>query len=264
MELRISSSSNPLLKQLRSLKQTKVRRETGLFVVEGIHPVGEAVQAGWQFEKVVFAPDLLTSDFAQSLIKKLSRAGVSCIPLENRLFSTISEKENPQGILAIVKQKKMSLDQYSKTSFSLATALVSPQDPGNIGTILRTMDATGAAPLFLLDGGADPYHPTAVRASMGSLFWIPIISTTFVPFIHWVKSHGYFLLGTSAHAKSDYKEVEYPSTSSVILLGSEQKGLSESQMTSCDMVISIPMNGRSTSLNLAVAAGILLYSFKRK
>lgn len=258
----ITSPGNPLLKKIRNLKQAKSRKETGLFLVEGIHPVGEALEAGWEFDTLVYSPDLSSSDFAISLIDKISQTGVRCVSIQSDLFSTLAEKDNPQGILAVIRKKHGEFGQLQLKPSSLFLALVSPQDPGNIGTILRTIDSSGADGLFLLDGGADPCHPTAVRASMGSLFWIPIFETSYSVFLDWKRNNHLFLVGTSAHAKTDYKEVHPVKGPAVILLGNEQKGLTPVQMENCDITISIPMQGRSSSLNLAVAAGIILYHLK--
>jgi len=139
-------------------------------------------------------------------------------------------------------------------------ALVAPQDPGNVGTILRTMDAVGTDALFLLDGGVDPYHPTSVRASMGSLFWKPIVQVPFREMVDWSRQQGIQLIATSAHAEMDYRHFK-PGPRWILMLGSEQKGLDPAQMGACDAAISVPMRGRSSSLNLAVAAAVLLYQF---
>ncbi len=137
--------------------------------------------------------------------------------------------------------------------------MVSPQDPGNVGTILRTLEAVGADGLFLLDGGVDLYHPSVVRASMGALFWKPVVQVSFDEFVQWRQKNGYQLVGSSAHAATDYREFQRGKKPTILLLGNEQKGLSPEQIAACDDVVSMPMKGRVSSLNLAVAAGILLY-----
>jgi RNA methyltransferase, TrmH family len=139
-------------------------------------------------------------------------------------------------------------------------ALVSPQDPGNVGTILRTMDAVDADALFLLDGGVELYHPTVVRASMGTLFWKPVVQTSFNKFIEWARGNDMQLIATSAKADMDYRSLN-PKTPWVLVLGNEQKGLSPEQSAACDVTVSLPMQGRVSSLNLSVAAGVLLYQW---
>jgi TrmH family RNA methyltransferase len=264
----ISSASNPLVKQIRALRQKKGRAETGLFLVEGIHHVGEAAEAGWEIETLVHAPDLLTSDFGLRLVADLSHRGVRVAALTGSLFASVADKENPQGLLALVRQRTCQLANVQLANFRLGAAVVSPQDPGNVGAILRTLDAVGASALFLLDGGADPFHPSAVRASMGTIFWMPVVEVSFDEFVKWVKQSGIWLVGSSAHATTDYRNLQpfdvaqgKPSNlPTILLLGSEQKGLAPEHLAACDVTVSLPMRGRASSLNLAVAAGILLYA----
>jgi len=253
----ISSPGNPLIKQARALRQKKARSERGLFLVEGIHHVGEVVEAGWDVEQILYASGLLTSPFAHDLITRLS---FTPQPVTAQVMESLADKDNPQGILAVVHQKKAQLKDLKP--FTRAVALVSPQDPGNVGTILRTMDAVNADALFLLDGGVELYHPTVVRASMGTLFWKPIIQTSFNEFIDWAREGKYQLIGTSAHADVDYHTL-VPQEPWVLVLGNEQKGLSPEQTAACDVTVSLPMQGRVSSLNLSVAAGVLLYQFSR-
>lgn len=250
----ITSLSNPLVKQARSLRQKKTRHESGLFLVEGIHHVGEALEARWDVESVLYAPDLLTSSYARDLVARL---GAKPQPVSAEVMESLADKENPQGILAIVHQKIVGFDEVK--FMQRAVALVSPQDPGNVGTILRTMDAVGADTLFLLDGGVDLFHPTVVRSSMGTLFWKPVVHAAFDDFVPWAKAGNIQLIGTSAHADVDYHTL-MPRTPWVLVLGNEQKGLSPEQVKTCDVTVSLPMRGRVSSLNLSVAAGVLLYA----
>jgi TrmH family RNA methyltransferase len=259
----ISSRNNPILRQIRSLHQHKARKETGKFLIEGIHHVGEAVQAGWEIESLAYSPELLTSNFGLNQVEILSQRGIRCFPLAKDLFVSLVSKDNPQGILAVAHQREHKLGTISSAHFKWAAACISPQDPGNIGTILRTLDAVGADMLFLLDGGVELYNPTLVRSSMGSLFWKPVVQCSFPEFIEWRHGHDLRLVGSSAHADVDYRKVKRMDQPTVLLLGNEQKGLTKDQMAACDIVVSLPMNGRGSSLNLAVAAGILLYTLVR-
>ena len=260
----ISSYSNPFVKQIRALRQKKSRQETGLFLVEGIHPVGEAIAAGWEVEALVYAPDLLSSDFARSTVEEQIRRGMRCTALTSELFATLADKENPQGILVVVRQRHLSLDDVAIGGFKLGAATVSAQDPGNVGTILRTLDAVGADALFLLEGGVELYNPTVVRASMGALFSKPVVEAPFVEFANWAREKDIRLVGSSAHATIDYRQFDVEDQPTVLVLGNEQKGLTREQIASCDQVVSLPMKGRATSLNLAVAAGVLLYHMMEK
>jgi len=273
----ITSLSNPLIKQARALHHKKARRESGLFLVEGIHHVGEAVEAGWEVDSVLYAPELLTSKFARDLISHLSapssplRGSAHDRPdafrgrepqlVSAQVMESLADKENPQGILALVRQRQTRLEELH--TMRCGVALVAPQDPGNVGTILRTMDAVGADVLFLLNGGVELYHPTVVRSSMGTLFWKPIVQASFDEFVNWSRnsrSDGLQLIGTSTHGDVDYQTL-IPKTPWILIMGNEQKGLSKEQTLVCDVTVSLPMKGRVSSLNLAVATGVLLYQY---
>src|SRR5215211_4614596 len=259
----ITSLSNPLIKQARALHQKKARLETGTFLVEGIHHVGEAMEAGWEVESILYAPELLASTFARDLITRL---GAKPQPVSASVMESLADKDNPQGILAIVRQKQTRIEELKQSGalggqkIRRAAALVAPQDPGNVGTILRTLDAVGADALFLLDGGVELYHPTVVRSSMGTIFWKPIYQTSFHELVEWARLGNVQLIGTSAHGDVEYQTF-VPNLQWVLVLGNEQKGLSPEQVKACDVTVSLPMKGRVSSLNLSVAAGVLLYQF---
>ncbi len=263
MEL-ISSRSNEKVKQVRALRERKQRQASGLFLIEGIHHVGDAVEAAKAAKlylvSLYYAPTLLKSDYALGLIHDQAARGVPCYALSAEVFQSIADKENPQGIIAIARPRQFQLEDLSPQNFSWGVALVAPQDPGNIGTILRTIDAVGASGLILLEGGADPYHPACVRASMGALFWHPLVSTSFSDFSQWTAEHGYHIYGTSAHAHTDYRQVDAYRRPLILLMGSERQGLTPEQAGLCHQFLRMPMHGRVTSLNLAVATGIMLYA----
>ena len=254
----ITSLSNPLVKQARALRQKKGRLESGLFLVEGIHHVGEVISAGWEIQMVLHAPELLAGNFARDLLDKASRLKIKLQTVSAQVMESLADKENPQGILAIVRARETQLEELKP--IARAVALISPQDPGNVGTILRTLDAVGADALFLLEGGVEVFHPTVVRASMGTLFWKPVVQASFNEFVDWAGKRKIQLIGSSAHADVDYHTL-MPQIPWILVLGSEQKGLSRGQTAACDVTVSLPMLGRVSSLNLSVAAGVLLYRF---
>jgi TrmH family RNA methyltransferase len=257
---RITSRQNPKIKQVRSLRERKGREESGLFLVEGIRHVGEAAEAGAGIQAIFYAPERLTSPFAVELIRSQAARGVPCYETTLDIFESLADKGNPQGILAIVRQPDDRLADLSPEQFTWGVALVAPQDPGNVGAILRTIDAVGASGLLILGNGVDPYHPVAVRASMGANFWHPVVRASFADFADWVRQHGYTVYGTSAHGSRDYRQMAPYRRPLILLMGSEREGLAADQAAICQEMIRLPMHGRATSLNLAVAAGILLYS----
>lgn len=260
----ITSRSNPKIKSIRALKHRKTRQQTGTYLVEGIHHVGEAVEAGAQIEAIYYAPDLLKSEYAYTLIENQTGSGVPCYPTSSDVFASITVKENPQGILIVVRQLESKLVDLAPHNFPWGVALVSPQDPGNLGTILRTIDAVGASGLLLIDAGIDPYHSSAVRASMGAIFWYPVVKSSLTDFRRWVQEHNYHVYGTSASGDTDYRSVGRYELPCILLMGSERQGLSHEYTQLCEQVISLPMVARASSLNLGVAAGVLLYSMHER
>jgi TrmH family RNA methyltransferase len=267
----LTSRNNPKIKQIRQLiNHRKERDATGLFVVEGIRHVGEALAANARVEYLCYAPDLLRSDFALQLIHEQSKIGTPCLAVAGDTFSSLAGKENPQGLIAVVQQPNLQLDGLLVQNFPFGVALVAPQDPGNIGSILRTIDAVGASGLLLLDDPAynqyssDAYHPSSVRASMGAIFWYPLVRASFSDFLRWEEDNSYNVYGTSAHARQDYRLVDRFTRPLILLMGSEREGLSATQSDVCDVMVNIPMKGRVTSLNLAIATGIMLYSILDK
>lgn len=258
----ILARSNPKIKLARSLRQRKVRDAERLFLVEGTFHIGTALEAGAPIEYVLFAQELLGSSFAKELLQEIEAKGIPCYETAPDAFETLSDKENPHGLIAVIRQGLSPLEAFEPNITSLCVAIVTPQDPGNLGTVLRTMDAAGADGLLLLDGGVDAYHPGAVRAGMGAHFAHPIVETSFADFASWAQQRGLHIYGSSAHATQDYSELR-PLRPAALLLGSEREGLRAEHLKACEQVVSIPMSGKVTSLNLAVAAGILLYKLSR-
>jgi RNA methyltransferase, TrmH family len=226
--------------------------------------VAEAIEAGAAVEYLVYSPDTLASPFALDLVEQQRQRGLACYSTTAPVYASLSERDNPAGLLVVVRQQRRRLEDLSPANMPWGVATVAPQDPGNVGTILRTVDAVGASSLLLLDSGVDPYHPAAVRASLGALFWLPIANASFTEFARWAAGHEYHIYGSSARGAVDYRTVERYEQPRILLLGSEREGLSPEQLAACHTVVSLPMRGRATSLNLAVAAGVLMYEMLAK
>jgi len=158
----------------------------------------------------------------------------------------------------VLRQQWITLEQVNVQPGEIWVALDEVADPGNLGTILRTSDAVGGKGVILLDHATDPYDPTAIRASMGALFSQALVKAGLDEFARWKGQRGAALIGTSGAAQRDYRQVSYPD-GVVVLMGSEREGLSEKHIALCDQIVRIPMVGRSDSLNLAVATGVVLY-----
>lgn len=254
----ITSFANQKIKLIRKLEQKKHRQETGLCFIEGLRTVGEAVQTGAQVEELVIAPELLVSDFGQSLLTHPAVQNLEHIEVSTEVFQKIAHKEGPQGIGAIIKQQWRVLEQVDIKPNDLWVALDAISDPGNLGTIMRTAEAVGCCGVILLGNSTDPYDPTAVKASMGALFSLVLIKSDWNSFQKWQVTRKINLIGTSDNAKMDYQSPTYQRPL-ILIMGSERHGLSEAMQSACDHMVFIPMKGRSDSLNLAVATAVVLY-----
>ncbi len=258
----ITSPANPQIKAIRALRQRKARDESGLCFVEGIRLVAEAARAG-AVERLVVAPELLTSPFAQELVAAQAAAGAQVLEVGREVFASLSQKDGPQGLAAVARQRWVALEQVELGPPPGWVALVEPADPGNLGTIVRTADGAGASGVIIVGPGADPYDPAALRASMGAAFALSLVRTTWERLAAWKRATGAFLVGTSDRAPAHFQRASYPQPV-VLLMGSERQGLSPEQLALCDLTVAIPMRGRGDSLNLAVATGVMLYELLRQ
>ena len=254
----ITSSANPQIKAIRKLRDRKERQQSGLFYVEGLRIVGEAMEHGVKIQTLVAAPDLLSSDYGRGLLEQARQKSVPVLEVSADVFSNMALKEGPQGLAAVIYQNFTDLKQVRLGGRDLWVALDEVADPGNLGTIMRTLDAVGGKGIILLDQSTDPYDPTATRASMGALFSLALVKTTLDVFAQWKLDKKISLIGTSGAANSDFHYTTYPEHF-VLLMGSERHGLLETHLRLCDLVVSIPMVGKSDSLNLAVSTAVVLY-----
>ncbi|MXY98486.1 MAG: RNA methyltransferase [Gemmatimonadetes bacterium] len=271
----ITSTGNPRIKAIRALSQRKRRQETGLFFAEGIRLVGEAVQTGADVETLVVAPELLRSDFGRDTVRRAREADVDILEVGADVFRSLSEKDGPAGIGVVARQRWTALDDArvwlgggdasADDAADAAAAdtlgwvvLEDVGNPGNLGSILRTSGAVGGAGVILLGDTVDPYDPASVRGSMGAVFSQQIVRSSLDSLIQWKRQVNTPMIGTSDAAPADFRSATY-APPLLLCLGSEQHGLSKEAMEACDAIVRIPMAGRADSLNLAVAAGVMLY-----
>jgi TrmH family RNA methyltransferase len=260
----ITSTSNQKIKDIRKLGDRKTRSQQGLFLVEGIRIVLEAIQQHAEIEQLVIAPEMVKSEKASDMIEPYQEQHPEKVILVTpEVFRSLSQKDGPQGVAAVIHQKWTTLAEIQPKVCECWVALDEVADPGNLGTIMRTIDGAGAKGLILLDQCTDPYDPTALRGSMGAIFSVPIVKTSFDEFSEWIRQTQIQVIGTSDHGNLDYHQINYPNPL-VLLMGSERQGLDQKHFDLCHKIASIPMRGRSDSLNLAVATGIMLYEIERQ
>jgi RNA methyltransferase, TrmH family len=260
----ISSAANPLAKRVRALAGRKHRRREGAFVVEGVQPVWQAVSSGAEIETLIVAPDLLRGSPALAMVAEQRARGTRVARLTRDLFERLSDRDGPSGLAAIVRWPVLALPDLAVGPDAVFVALHEIGNPGNLGTIIRTADAAGAAGVVLLGDTTDPFAPAAVKASMGALFSVPVAHAG-VPgeLFEWARARGVSVAATSAHAGSEHWSTSYPAPLA-LLLGSEGEGLPADLLEWGDLRVRIPMVGSADSLNLAVAAGILVYEVRRR
>lgn len=254
----ITSRNHTLLRPIRSLHRRDERDRAGLFFAEGIRFVAQAMEARSRIQTLLIAPELLTHPVGKKLAHRLERSGIRTLRVSAEVFHSVALTDNPQGIGIVVCQRKEALSSAKIDPGAYWLAVRHLQSAGNLGTILRTCDAAGAAGLILVDSDVDPYDPSAVRATMGALFRQRIYTTTARELARWKSLHGVQIVGTSPMADVDYQQHRYVG-STVLFLGSERRGLGPHEQALCDTLVRIPMVGSSDSLNVAVAAGVLVY-----
>lgn len=255
----ITSTANPHIKAIRKLNDSKERSLTQTFLAEGLRVVGQAVDSQAEILELIYSDELLISDYGQDLISTSLKNGKNVTQVSQAVFESIARKDKPQGIAAVISQKWGDLSEIHGIETGLWVALEAVQNPGNLGTILRTADAVGTKGLILLDHSTDPYDPAAVKASMGAIFTIPVFRSNVEGLRAFLNRNPSLLaFGTSDKADKDCFETIYPDPV-LLLLGSEREGLSPEYQNLCRQMISIPMEGACDSLNLSIAAGVMLY-----
>jgi len=256
MPRQITAFSNPLVKQVRGLRDKKNRRAEGRFLAEGLRILTEAREAGVLPELLFFSD--ASHPLVQAMIEATEAAGGEAIETNADILHKISGKENPQAVLGVYRAFDTGLDRIDRDSAPLWIVAQALRDPGNLGTILRTGDAVGAGGLILIDDCADPFSVEAARASMGALFTQRIAAARWEEFVPWLRSGPGQLIGTSLDASQDYQAPRYDKPA-FILVGNEQAGLPPDYEKECDLLVKMPMMGKADSLNAAVATAVMAY-----
>ncbi len=257
-----STPSTLSLRACRRLHSKKERTRSGLFLAEGIRPVTAALESRISVELVLFAPDLLRGTHGLAVLETARARDIPCLRLTNPEFTSLATREHPQGIACVGRQSWSSLDHLG-TIHSPVVALYAPQDPGNLGTILRTCNATACSGVILIGEAVDPWHPAALRAAMGATFSIGLARCDATSFTTWARNQRLPIIGTSDRAPADYAMYPFPE-SFVLLMGSERQGLPPELEETADALVRIPMAGEVDSLNLAVATALVLYEARNQ
>ena len=226
--------------------------------------VKEAIDCNAPVETLFFCPDKLRSAIGLEIVKIAESKEIECISLSSRVLKSLSERDNPQGIIAVVRQLEPTLESISVDRHTLIVVAHELQEPGNLGTIIRTADSAGASGIVVTGISVDLFDPKAVRATMGSIFSIPVVRVREISEVkHWLFQKDIKLIATSPDAERYYFDLEYKEPVA-ILLGNEARGLDASALDGAYEVVKIPMIGKADSLNVASAAAIMIYEMVRQ
>jgi len=256
---RITSLQNPTVKAVRGLHLKKARDESGLFVAEGLKTVTEGIETGHAPQMLLYGPEAAEHPLARAAITATRQAGGEASEVTEAILAKVSRRDNPQAVVGVFRQAYRSLDQIEPQAARCWVALHRVRDPGNLGTIVRTADAAGCGGVILVGECCDPYSVEAVRATMGSIFAVPLARASEAEFAAWRDRWPGSVVGTLLAASLGYRAADYVKPA-LILMGNEQQGLPPEMASLCDVNVKIPMRGRADSLNLAVATGIMIYA----
>ena len=256
----ITSKDNEQVKKIKRLKEKKYRNEYNEYIVEGIKLVKEAISEKTEIKTIVVCDGCdMQTNFDSKILYEIAK--LNCITVSEKIFKEISEVENPQGILAVIAQK----DKKTKIDYSqdILVILDNIQDPGNLGTILRTVDSVGLDQIIVSKGTVDAFSSKVIRSSMGAIFRVNIIeSDNIIEKIKEIKKHKYEVVGTSLNAEESLYDIKFKKKA--IVIGNEANGVEQKVLEQADKLIKIPMLGKTESLNASVATGIILYEYVRQ
>lgn len=255
----VTSLTNPTVKSVRGLHMRKEREQSGLFVAEGLKIVTEAVELGHAPRILMYGKDAEGHALLKRAIQATLAARGEVIEVTQDILAKVSRRDNPQAVVAVFAQVFTPLTHLDPAAAPCFVALHRVRDPGNLGTIVRTADAAGCGAVILVGDCCDPFSVEAVRATMGSIFAVPIVKATEAEFAGWRSSWPGSVVGTLLSADVDHRQASYAKPA-LILMGNEQQGLTPDMAALCDVNVKIPMRGRADSLNLSVATGIMIYA----
>ena len=256
----ITSKDNEIVKNIKKLKEKKYRDQENKFIVEGIKMIKEAILENADIDKIVICEECINNGtIDKELLYEIAKE--DCVYVTEKVFNTLTDVTNPQGILATIN--KQNSEENISYNEDVIVVLDGIQDPGNLGTILRTVDSVGLLQIILSEKTADPYNPKVVRSTMGAIYRVNIVrSNNVIETLKNMKKHKYEITATSLNTNKSIYDIDY--SKKVIVIGNEANGVSNEVMNLADIKVKIPMLGKTESLNAAVATGVILYEYLRR
>ncbi|MEW5848369.1 MAG: RNA methyltransferase [Myxococcota bacterium] len=252
-----------LLERILQLRERTTRDQTGLHYIEGIRAVLSALDAGLHVDTLVLSEVLLQNPYAQKRVRLAKRAGTRVVRVTPEEFRSVSGTARASGLGAIVHQHWTALENADPRRGLCWIAVGALRSPGNLGTVLRTAEAAGAAGTIMLAHPVDPFDPDVVRASMGGIFNLQLVRTSPARLARWAREHGCVVVGTAPAGEVLYSDAPVDAPL-VLVLGEERRGLTDAEQRLCTHTARIPMAGRADSLNVGVAAGVVLFDVLRR
>jgi TrmH family RNA methyltransferase len=259
----VTSLANPLVKDIKALALKKFRDQQNAFMAEGLKLVIDALDLGWSIRTLVFAKAGRGNAAVEKVAARTVAAGGTVLEVSEKVLATITRRENPQMVVGVFAQQTVPLKDIRARDGDVWVALDRVRDPGNLGTVIRTVDAVGAKGVILVGDTTDPFSLETVRATMGSIFAVPVARATEQAFLAWRRDFSGLVAGTHLKGAVDYRSVDFSRGPVLLLMGNEQQGLPDNLAESCDRLVRIPQAGRADSLTLAVATGVMLFEIRR-
>ncbi len=259
----ITSPANTRIKALVRLRDRRERDATRTFAVEGYRELLRFLDAGLSMRTLFVCPELFVGSNESALVDRCRQSGAEIVEVSDIPFRKASYRDRPEGLLAVAAQFDTSLDAIPLTENPLVLVAESIEKPGNLGTMLRTAEAAGLAGMIVADPTTDPFNPNVVRASLGTVFAVPLSITDTATAIDHLRSAGVVIMATTPEAVLPYYEADLRGPTALVV-GSEQYGLSPAWLDEADANIVIPMPGSVDSLNAAMAAGVAVFEAVRQ
>lgn len=261
---RITSTRNGRVKDWAALKQKKFRDRTGLFLIEGVRSVEEALESDAPIVTVLVLDELFSTGRIDRIANAADSRNTELIEVSRAVIEHVADTKTPQGVVAIGRQFRHDTEGLvSKKETPLYLVVDNIQDPGNLGTMIRVADAVAATAVFVGTGSVDLYNPKVVRATMGSLFHLPVIEVDLPRLFPLFAKHRISVIGTSTDAEQDFYTFDF-TAGTAIVVGSEAHGISGEIRQCIERWVSVPMPGKADSLNAAIASGVILYEAFRQ
>jgi TrmH family RNA methyltransferase len=259
----ITSLQNPRIKHLVKLRKRSVREKEQQFLIEGFRECLRAIENGWPVEEFYFCRDLFLGENEEELLKVLDEKNVPLFSCTESVFRKMAYRDRPDGLIALAPQHHFSLNELADLENPFLLVLVGIEKPGNLGTMLRSADGAGVDAVIVADSVTDVFNPNTVRASVGTLFTVPVLESTFAECDEWFRDQGIPLLAATPHTDRSLYQSNLKGPVAIVM-GSEMLGLSDQWLNRCEVQVALPMYGVADSLNVSTCAAIMLYEVVRQ